>query len=127
MRAVGWVVVLAMGCAPLGLRDRASPDRFSVMLEVDFGPAGKPAVRETVEVPAGATPEDVLRARCAIQKGAVCCDPREVSGIEGVPVDPGQNRWWSVSVNGDRKGVSPWRTPLKPGDRVVWEYREYAQ
>ena len=100
---------------------------FDVMLEVDFGPAGKPAVRQTVRVEAGATPRDATEKVFPVERGAVCCDPREVSTIGGVASDSATNRWWTVSVNGSKKGVSPYKSRLKPGDVVRWEYRQYGQ
>ncbi len=99
---------------------------FDVALEVDFGPAGRPAVRKTVQVERGATPEVVLARAFPVEKGAVCCDPRETAAIDGVAADPATNRWWTVSVNGSKK-VSPYRTRVRPGDRVRWEFREYGQ
>lgn len=109
-----------VGCATAG------PKTFETTLEVDFGPAGKPAVRQVVPVELGATPRDVTEKVFPVEKGAVCCDPREVSTIDGVAADPATNRWWTVSINGSKK-VSPYKTKLKPGDVVRWEYRQYEQ
>ena len=99
---------------------------FPVTIEVDFGPAGQEAVSKEVRVPKGATAEIALREICEIQKGATCCDPREVSGIQGVAVDPAQNRWWTVAINGSRK-VSPYKTELAPNDHILWKYIEFEQ
>ena len=104
-----------------------APPSFPVTLEVDFGPAGKPAVRQTVQVEKGATPQDATGKAFPVEKGAVCCDPREVATLDGVAADPATNRWWTVSINGSKKGVSPYKTRLKPGDVVRWEYRSYEQ
>lgn len=123
----GWGTWYRLGVlgACLGLA-ACAPARFPVTLEVDYGPAGKPPVRETVEVARGAVPHDALRAVVPFERGAVCCDPRETAAIDGVAVDPAANRWWSVSVNGSRR-VSPYKTRLKPGDEVRWTYRSYDQ
>ena len=99
---------------------------FDVAVEVDFGPAGRPAVRQVVQVQPGTTPEGATSQVFPVGKGAVCCDPRETAAIAGVAADPAANRWWTVSVN-DSKKVSPYRTKLRPGDLVRWEYREYDQ
>ena len=99
---------------------------FQVDLEVDFGPAGKPPIHRTVEVPWGATSDILLARVCSVQKGAACCNPKEVAGIDGVAINPMTNRWWTVAINGSKK-VSPYRTKLKPGDTVRWEYRSYDQ
>ena len=115
------VCLLLAGCAALAARET-----FNVTLQVDFGPAGKTPIEKVVQVEPGATPEGVLEKACAIQRGAVCCNPRETAGIDGVAADPATNRWWTVSVNGSKK-VSPYKTKLKPGDLVRWEYREYGQ
>lgn len=95
-------------------------------LEVEFGPAGKPPIRRTVQVARGATPDRALAAVCVVDKGSTCCDPRETAGIDGVAADPAANRWWTVAVNGSKK-VSPYKTRLKTGDVVRWEYRQYEQ
>lgn len=99
---------------------------FDVTLEVDYGPAGKPPVSQTVQVQRGATPERVLEQAFTVDRGAVCCDPRETAAINGVATDPAANRWWTVSINGSKK-VSPYKTRLKPRDVVRWEFREYGQ
>lgn len=112
-------MLLLAGCA-------TARKPFDVTLEVDFGPAGKPAVRQTVQVEPGATPQDATAKVFPVEKGSVCCDPRETSSIGGVAADPATNRWWYISINGSRK-VSPYKTKLKPGDRVRWEYVQYEQ
>jgi hypothetical protein len=99
---------------------------FDVTLEVDFGPAGKPAVRQIVQVEPGATAQEATGKVFPQEKGAVCCDPRETSAIGGVASDPATNRWWTVSINGSKK-VSPYKTRLKAGDVVRWEYKQYGQ
>ena len=117
------MVCLAAGCATAG----PSMKTIDVTVEADFGPAGKPPVRQVVQVVSGATPRDATEKAFPVAKGAVCCDPREVSTIDGVAADPATNRWWTVSVNGSKKGVSPYRTKLKAGDVVRWEYKRYDQ
>lgn len=111
--------LLVAGCA-------TARQPFDVTLEVDFGPAGKPAVRQTVQVEPGATPQDATARVFPVEKGSVCCDPRETSSIGGVAADPAANKWWAVSINGSKK-VSPYKTKLAAGDVVRWEYRQYDQ
>ena len=103
---------------------RAEP--FDVTLEVDFGPANKPAVRQVVQVKRGATPQDATAKVFPVEKGSVCCDPRETSAIGGVVADPATNKWWTVAINGSKK-VSPYKTKLKSRDVVRWEYKQYGQ
>jgi len=112
---------LAIGCAGTAVREP-----FNVTVEVDFGPAGRPTVRQVVQVQPGATPEEATAKVFPLEKGSICCDPRETSAIAGLAADPATNRWWSVSVNGSKK-VSPYRTQLKPADHVRWEYRQSDQ
>ena len=107
------------GCAAL----KPAPRTFEVTLEVDFGPVGRPPIHQRVPVRQGATAEAAAAQVCALGKGAICCDSREVTAIEGVAADPAANRWWTVSINGSKK-VSPYKTKLKPGDLVRWEYRQ---
>lgn len=125
MRQLLSILMIGMavtGCATMGPTSKT----FDVTLEVDFGPAGKPAVRRVIQVAPGATPRDATEQVFPVEKGAVCCDPREVSTIDGVAADPAANRWWTVSINGSKK-VSPYKTRLKPGDIVRWEYKQYGQ
>ena len=96
---------------------------FDVSLEVDFGPAQRPPIRTVVEVRPGATANDALSKVCSVKRGAVCCDPRETAGVDGVICRPESNLWWILTVNGSRD-VSPFKTSLKPGDRVRWAYVE---
>jgi len=122
-------VALLLGCLVIAGCATAPPAQrtFDVTVEADFGPAGKPAVRQAVQVESGATPQDATAKVFPLEKGSVCCDPREVATIDGVAADPAENRWWTVSVNGSKKGVSPYKTRLKPGDTVRWEYKQYGQ
>lgn len=115
-------LVLFSGCVTAPV----APRIFPVTLEADFGPAGKPAVRQVVQVDRGATPQDATAKVFPLENGSVCCDPREVSTIDGVASDPATNRWWTVSINGSKK-VSPYKTRLKAGDVVRWEYKQYGQ
>lgn len=114
-------LVIVYGCATT----RASKP-FDVTLEVDFGPANRSPIRQVVQVEPGATPELLTAKVFPVQKGSVCCDPRETAAINGVAADPAANRWWTISINGSKK-VSPYRTRLKPGDVVRWEYRQSDQ
>ena len=116
------MALLLAGCATV-----QAGKAFDVTVEADFGPAGKPLVRQVVQVEPGATPQDATAKLFPLEKGSVCCDPREVAVIDGVASDAGTNRWWTVSINGSKKGVSPYKTKLKPGDVVRWEYKQYEQ
>ncbi len=122
MRRSLWVGLLCIGMAGCATASRL----FDVTLEVDFGPAEKPAVIRTFQVEGRATPKTLTAMAFPVEQGAVCCDPREVSVIDGVAADPAANRWWTVAINGSKK-VSPYKTKLKPGDVVRWEYRQYEQ
>ena len=120
--AAVFLCVVFAGCATV-----PRSKTFDVTVEADFGPAGKPVVRRTVAVEPGATPQDATAKVFPLEKGSVCCDLREVATIDGVASDAATNRWWTVSINGSKKGVSPYKTRLKPGDLVRWEYRQYGQ
>ena len=117
------LVYLVSGCAATG---SARLKTFDVTLEMDFGPARKPPVRQVVQVEPGATPQDATAKVFPLEKGSVCCDLREVATIDGVAADPATNRWWTVSINGSKK-VSPYKTRLKAGDVVRWEYKQDGQ
>ena len=124
MRGAAFSVFLLLALA--GCTTAAKSKSFDVMVEADFGSAGKPPVRQVVSVQPGATPQDATAKLFPVEKGAVCCDPRETASIDGVATDPGTNRWWTVSVNGSKK-ISPYKSRLKPGDVVRWEYKRYGQ
>lgn len=117
---------LVMGLLAAGCATAQTARTFDVTVEADFGPAGKPPVRQVVQVAPGATPQDATARVFPVEKGSVCCDPRETASIDGVAADPAANRWWTVSVNGSKR-VSPYKTRLRAGDVVRWEYRSYGQ
>ncbi len=96
-------------------------------VRIDFGPAGKPSIEKEIKIPEGATPKQALAKICPFQSGATCCDPAEVKGIDGVSVDPLQNRWWQLKINGTRKNASPHKSHLKAGDVMEWIYFEDKQ
>jgi len=98
-----------------------------IQVSIDFGPAGKPAVEKQVIIREGATPRQVLEQMFPVEKGAACCHPEEVKGIDGVRIDPMQNRWWKLEINGTTKTASPYKSHLKAGDRMRWIYFEEKQ
>lgn len=102
------------------------PERFSVTVRVDFGPAEKPGREEHVTVDEGSTAKEVVSLLFPIQSGEICCNTRELAAIDGVWADPAQNRWWTCRINGSTN-IGPFRTELKSGDRVEWVYVEQAQ
>jgi hypothetical protein len=112
-----WVAGGLAGC-------RQVAPQFPVPVDVEFGPANRPAIHETVMADSKSTPRSVLEKIAKVGTGEVCCDFREVAVINDVAVDPAKKWWWFVEVNGSRE-VSPYRTHLKPNDRVRWSY-EYA-
>ncbi len=99
---------------------------FNVEVRVDYGPAGKPSIKETIEVEKGTTPKEAVSQVVPIQSGKTCCSFREILAIDGVAVDPAQNRWWTCWLNGSKK-VSPRKTKLKAGDVVEWKYIQDEQ
>jgi len=103
------------------------PKMITVQARIDFGPAGKPVIEREVTVPEGATPKEALKKICEVTGGAACCHPAEVKGIDGVLIDPLQNRWWKLLINGTSKKASPHKSHLKAGDRMEWVYFEDKQ
>jgi hypothetical protein len=103
------------------------PKMVPIYVSIDFGPAGRPAIAKEVIVPEGATPKQALKKICAVQEGAACCHAEEVKGINGVSVNPLENRWWRLQINGTSKNVSPYKSHLKTGDRMAWIYFEDKQ
>jgi hypothetical protein len=107
--------------APITSSQETEPTQFPVTLDVDFGPANKDPIHVGFFTNSEATPESILKEICKVKNGSVCCDAREVAGIDGVTTSPGANLWWIVTLNGSRD-VSPFGTRLSPNDHVTWTY-----
>lgn len=102
------------------------PSEYPIYLEVDFGPAERPAFQDKIYIEKGTTPKEVVSQVFPVLTGKACCSFREILAIDGVKIDPARNRWWTCSVNGSKK-VSPQKKKLREGDRVVWKYSEESQ
>jgi hypothetical protein len=103
-----------------------TPERFPVVVKVDFGPAKKPAHEQRMMVDEGSTAKDVVSLLFPIQSGATCCNTRELAAIDGIWADPAQNTWWTCRINGSTK-IGPFLTELHAGDHVEWVYVKQAQ
>ena len=103
------------------------PKMVPISVRIDFGPAGQPLIEREIKVPEGATPKQALQGMISIVEGSACCDPSEVKGIDGVTIDPMNNRWWRLKINGTSKKASPHKSHLKAGDRMEWVYFEDTQ
>jgi len=103
------------------------PKTFQVEVRVDFGPAGRPLREEKLEVEKGTTPKEAVSQMFPVLSGKACCSFRELIAIDGVAIDPAKNRWWTCSVNGSKKNISPQKTKLKARDIVEWKYTEDKQ
>lgn len=71
----------------------------------------------------GTTAGGAAEAVYKVEHGLVCCDSRDIRGINGLKVDPRKDKWWIVKVNGNRQNSSA-RTILNDGDIVEWIYDE---
>lgn len=98
------------------------PRLIPVTLTIDFGPAGKPKIEKEIQVREGTPPKEALEKICKVEDGKVCCHPGEVKGIDGVAIDPLQDLWWRLEINGEGRAASPHKSRLKAGDRVAWIY-----
>ena len=100
---------------------------FPIHLSVDFGPAGKPGFEEpNFYIEKGTTAKEAVSQVYPVLSGKACCSLRELIAIDGVKIDPAQNRWWICELNGSRK-FSPQKKKLKPGDRVAWKFIQESQ
>lgn len=97
------------------------PKTFNIQLKVDFGPAGKPAYDQPLEVERGSTAKDAVAQVFPIQSGKFCCSLREVGAIDGIKTEPANSNWWICLLNGS-KNFNPRTKELKPGDVVEWKY-----
>lgn len=66
---------------------------------------------------------DALKMAYNVDQGLVCCDSRDVKGINGLLVDPHKEKWWVVRINGNMQNASS-RSKLNDGDVVEWIYEE---
>jgi len=103
------------------------PKMVPIEVRIDFGPAGKLAVQKEILIREGLTPRQALEQIFPVEKGAACCHPAEVKGIDGVSIDPMKNRWWRLKINGTSKNASPHKSHLKAGDVMHWIYFEDKQ
>jgi len=97
------------------------PGKFPIRIQVDFGPAGKPALMRTLEVDRMTTSKEAVSLVFPVMSGKVCSSLHDLLEINGVRPDAAKNYWWILTVNGSRR-VSPYRTHLKRGDLVEWRY-----
>ncbi|MBI1977091.1 MAG: hypothetical protein HYS56_06255 [Candidatus Omnitrophica bacterium] len=114
------LVFVGAGFKPAPTEAKSS-NTIPVEVVVDFGPAGKQAIQKQVEVSKGSTPRDAVSIILPIMTGLSCCDTREVISIDGIIVNPAENRWWICLLNGS-KNVNPRTAKLKAGDIVQWKY-----
>jgi plastocyanin len=93
------------------------------VVEVDYGPKGKPPLKKSLTLKEGSTVVDATRATVDLKQGFVCCDPKDVETIGGVKCDPENEGWWLYDINGEKGQVSACRYLLADGDRIRWFYR----
>ncbi len=105
----------------------SAENMIPVTVKVDFGPAAKPAVEKQIMIEDKGTPKEATAAAFPVKEGATCCDPKEVSTIDGVAADPMKNLWWRLKINGTSKNASPHRSRLKANDVVEWIYFKEEQ
>jgi hypothetical protein len=105
-------------------------ETVSVTVRIGFGGAGgKPPVERAVDVPAGASVLDALRAagvRVVTTDEAAaesCCGTGMVHSIDGIAADAGARRGWMYSVNGAPPPLGPADVKLAGGETIAWTYR----
>lgn len=116
---LAWLLIICLICPNIALAKEA--ETFPVQMKVDFGPAGKPAYDDMIEVEKGTTPKEAVSQVFPVLSGKACCSFREVIEINDVRVDPEKKLWWICLLNGS-KNVSPQKKKLKAGDVVEWKY-----
>lgn len=91
-----------------------------VLIEI---PAQRLLFRHHLSVVEGSTVSQALESVYEVKHGLVCCDSRDIKTINGLSVDPYQDKWWIIKVNGNRQNTSS-RTILKEGDIIEFIYEE---
>lgn len=71
----------------------------------------------------GSTVSQVLESAYVVKHGLVCCDSRDIWAINGLAVDPYQEKWWIIKVNGNSQNTSS-QTKVYDGDTVELIYEE---
>ena len=104
----------------------AKHETFPVHLVVDFGSAGKQGYDSTLLAEKEMNAIEAVGQVYPILYGMACCSMREIVEINGVRIDPAENRWWKATLNGSTK-FSPRKKKLKRGDRLEWHYIEETQ
>lgn len=95
---------------------------ISVQLFVRI-PSQKLVFSHPLSVLPGTTAAQAVESFYKVEHGLVCCDSRDVKTINGLSIDPPNEKWWVVMVNGNKQNTSS-RTVLKEGDTVEWVYDE---
>ena len=100
--------------------------KIGVEVDIDYGPAGKPPIRQKVSVKPGSTVVAATRAVAPVKQGVVCCNDQDVQAIAGVVCDKTAGCYWIYSVNGKKGPIPAFQFRLREGDRVVWRYQVVA-
>ncbi len=104
----------------------APAGKMGVEVDIDYGPAGKPLIRQKVSINPGSTVVEATRNVVLVKQGVVCCNAKDVLAIGGVVCDKKNGRFWLYSVNGKKGPIPAFQFHLREGDRVSWRYEAVA-
>lgn len=99
-------------------------ETVSVGLLVEI-PGSKLLFRHHLDLIEGSTVSQALETVYTVKHGLVCCDSRDIFAINGLAVDPYQEKWWIIKVNGNAQNSSSTRK-LTDHDVVELIYMENA-
>ena len=84
---------------------------------------GQPTFTRAYQVVYGYTAAKILEIDYNVGHGVVCCHPNDVKSVDGRDTDFAKNEYWFLTIN-ENRDVSPAKTLLEDGDRVVWTYHK---
>ena|SRR3990167_5726092 len=98
---------------------------MSVGLVVEI-PASRLNFRHHLEIPINSTVSQAVEFVYPVKHGVVCCDSRDIRAINGLEIDPYQEKWWVIKINGNMQNSSS-QSKLKDGDvaELVYLEKEY--
>jgi hypothetical protein len=123
------MIVVAITVLTLGAFravESAPSGKIGVEVDIDYGPAEKPPVRQKVLINPGSTVVEATRIAVSVKQGVVCCNAQDVQAIGGVGCGKKAGCFWLYSVNGKKGPIPAFQFHLREGDRVSWRYRVVA-
>jgi len=99
---------------------------LSVVVDVEFGPAGTASIGRRIKLALGSTALDATMKAVPTKQGIVCCDPKNVLAIGGIACEPSRKLWWFYFLNGKPGPKAAHLVTVAEGDVILWKYMSEA-